>query len=84
MVTIQAESKKHKDKIVTTTIYTIASLFNDAREGSPFTFTEKIDTYDDRNNTYSEMDRQWYSHFNMTAWGVAHNIPADQIVVGYK
>lgn len=84
IVTIQAESKKHKDKIVTSTIYTTSTFFNDAREGSVFRFTDKIDSYDDRNNTRSEMDRQWYQPFNMSAWAMSHNIPSDQVVAGYQ
>jgi len=77
IITIEAESQKHPGKIITNKIWVTQSRYSTVKDqkGQTFVFDDTLgDKRYDFNNTVQEVDRQWYTSFDLIRWMSAHGV----------
>ncbi len=73
IITIQAESSKHADKMLSAKIYVTADRVSDFSIGDEFYFDKEFgDKRHDSNNTTKEVARRDFVSFNLDEWIASH------------
>lgn len=81
IVVIEGYSTKHPDKLLTNKIWITESRYTSIKDmrGQTLFFDENLgDRRYDFNNSAQEVDRQWYSSFDLIRWMEAHGVSNTQ------